>query len=142
MKAADKWALTGILVNAVAFVFVGSRPLKSSPVIPDAFAFEIAEIVALVALTIYAFSKGQTVPGVVFSLALAEHIRQVVYCERTAARSPRNLLTLMNYCILLALAAHRGWWEIVAVMLIGIGIHVAMIVANRPFTGLVCVAYN
>lgn len=139
MESADSWALVGILVTAIVYALIGSRPLKSVPLLPDAFAFEITEIVALVALVIYAFAKGQTVPCVVFLLALIEHARQVVYCERQAARSPRNFLTLINYCILLALAVHRGWWEIMAVMLIGIGIHVAVIVTNRPFSGLVCV---
>ena len=101
-------------------------------------AFEIAEIVALVALIVYTAIKKQFAGTLVFALALLEHARQVVLCTRQAARGPRNWLTLANYLLVISLAISRQWWVVASAMTIGIIIHTAVIVTNRPFSDIVC----
>jgi hypothetical protein len=145
MAKDEEWAIAGLAVSTIAYILVGSRPLTRPPIIAEhksALLFEIAEIVVLSALIIRTLSQKKMVPAMVFILALLEHFRQVIWCQRQAARSPRNVLTLLNYCIVGVFSLSRGWWDIVSVMIVAIAIHITVIVTNRPFSGLVCAFRN
>jgi len=105
-----------------------------------AVAFEVVEIIALCGLVVHQVRARKTVPALVFGLALLEHIRQVVWCDRQAPRSPRNFLTLANYLLVISLALSRRWTLVTYALLVGILIHVIVIATNRPFVQAVCLS--
>ena len=142
MNAFDMALLLCLVVMGVAYAIIGDDTLKHESMIkgPWAIRFELAELLAIVALLAYATLKREWIPMVAFAIVFLEHLRQIASCRRHSARGPRNTLTIAIYivCAILALRHDHRW----TLLPIGIGtlIHSYAFLQNRPFISKVCLA--
>lgn len=142
MQPHDTAVLVLLLVVCALYGAVGGRPFRRDrrPLLTGAgaVAFQVAEMIVLAGLVWHAARTREVGFAAVFAVALADHLRQVLACDRQAWDGPRNALTLVEFVLLLALATARGVWWAAGAFLVGVLIHAYMLVAKRQFIDLVC----
>lgn len=141
MQAYDIAVFVVLAVVCVIYGAVGGRPLRGKvPLLTgaSAVAFEVVEIIVLAGLVLYGVHDKELGFAAVFLVALVEHIRQVTVCERQASYGPRNVITLVEFLLLIILSSTRGVWWATTAFLIGALIHTYMLVTRRPFINVVC----
>ena len=142
MEAHDIFIFIILVVVMCVYGAVGKRALSTKkPLLRGGYAvaFEFGEIAMLGIFVWYAVCCKEYGFATAFALALAEHIRQVVACERQAFYGARNVITLVEFMVLMVVAGFRGVWWVAATLFVGVLIHVYMLVAKRPFIDVVCV---